>query len=619
MTGLLAAALAIAQVDVKPVPPLGIAVPAEVRSSLEAGLGRLYAALKPMEKHPAAPDVLIFREAVRVALQYNEFFKDDEFAKAQRLLDAGLQRAALLQKGETPWARQTGLVVRGYVSNIDNSVQPYGLVIPQSWTPESKGKWRLDTWFHGRGDTLSEVNFIDERMRRPGEFTPRDTFVLHLYGRFCNANKFAGEVDLFEALADVKKHYSIDEDRILVRGFSMGGAATWHIAAHHAGLWAAAAPGAGFAETAEYQKFNPADFTEWERKLWRWYDATAYALNFFNLPLVAYSGEIDPQKQAANIMGRYLDKEGMQLAHIVGPNTAHKYHPDSKIEIDKRLDAIAERGREANPVEIRFTTSTLRYNKMKWLSVDGLEHHWLAARVIAKRSGAGVEITTSNVSALSLTFVSPSVTIDGVSIQSNQAAFHKNAEGVWRAGSPTGLRKEHGLQGPIDDAFMSRFIMVAPTGGEPSDRVKTELARATREWRKMFRGEAPQKTDKEISDADIASSNLILWGDPQSNAVLARIAGKLPISQWTADTIVFKGQTYDAKTHMPVMIYPNPLNPAKYVVLNSGVTFREADYLTNSRQIPKLPDWAIIDTTTPADARRPGRIAAAGFFDEAWK
>ena len=39
-----------------------------------------------------------------------------------------------------------------------------------------------------------------------------------------------------------------------MRGFSMGGAAAWHFAAHYAGLWAAAAPGAGFSETPEFLK-----------------------------------------------------------------------------------------------------------------------------------------------------------------------------------------------------------------------------------------------------------------------------------------------------------------------------------------------------------------------------
>src|SRR5262249_59515253 len=110
-----------------------------------------------------------------------------------------------------------------------------------------------------------EIAFINDRQTKTGEFAPSNTFVLHPYGRYCNAYKFAGEVDVFEALENVEKHYPIDTNRISVRGFSMGGAATWHIAAHHAGLWAVAAPGAGFAETEEYLKLNRADVPWYEQ------------------------------------------------------------------------------------------------------------------------------------------------------------------------------------------------------------------------------------------------------------------------------------------------------------------------------------------------------------------
>ena len=72
-------------------------------------------------------------------------------------------------------------------------------------------------------------------------------------------------------------------------------------------------------------------------------------------------------------------------------------------------------------------------------------------------------------------------------------------------------------------------------------------------------------------------------------------------------------------THAPILIYPNPLNPNRYVVLNSGFTFREYDYLNNARQIPKLPDWAFVDTTVPPDDRWPGKIVQAGFFNENWE
>jgi len=136
-------------------------------------------------------------------------------------------------------------------------------------------------------------------------------------------------------------------------------------------------------------------------------------------------------------------------------------------------------------------------------------------------------------------------------------------------------------------------------------------------WRRQFRGDARVKEDAAISDADIAGSNLVLWGDPSSNQVLAKIAAKLPV-RWDAEGVHVNGKTYDAAHHVPVLIYPNPLNPKRYVVLNSGFTFREYDYLNNARQVAKLPDFAVIDVNVPATSRTPGGIVTAGFFDEHW-
>jgi hypothetical protein len=110
----------------------------------------------------------------------------------------------------------------------------------------------------------------------------------------------------------------------------------------------------------------------------------------------------------------------------------------------------------------------------------------------------------------------------------------------------------------------------------------------------------------------------VLWGDPSSNAILKRIADKLPI-KWTAEGVEVGGKKYAADSNVPVLIYPNPLNPAKYVVLNSGFTYREYDYLNNARQVPKLPDWAIVDLSVAPNAMAPGKIVAADFFDESWK
>ena len=637
----------------KPLPPAGIEIPAADRAELQTGVEALGKEIEKLRNElkdkpnllELLPDVQIFYNAVYYALKYNEILHAREIPLAKAQLRQGFERAKELRAGKPSWTTQTGLVVRGYVSKIDGSVQPYGLVVPATYQPNLPHQYRLDVWFHGRSETLTEINFLNDRLKNSGQFTPPNTFVLHPYGRYCNANKFAGEVDTFESLAHVRKHYPIDENRITVRGFSMGGAATWHIATHHAGLWAAAAPGAGFAETAEYLKLgtNEPMPAPHEQTLWHLYNATDYAANLFNLPTVAYSGEIDRQIQAANVMAREMKKEGLELTHIIGPNTEHKYHPDAITEINRRIDSIVAQGRNPIPHQIKFTTFTLRYNKMFWVTVDGLEQHWERARVEAEiKDTTTVSVKTSNVSAFTLEMASglcplntatkPTVVIDGqtleaAAVQSDRswtAKFQKQGT-RWisaHAASAKPLQKRHGLQGPIDDAFMDRFIFVRPTGKSANEVinawVKAEMNRAITQWRTIFRGEAIVKNDDEITEADIASSNLILWGDSTSNQLINKMAGQLPI-QWVADKIQAGAQTYKASNHIPLLIYPNPLNPNRYIVLNSGFTFREGDHISNSRQTPKLPDWAIVDITTPPSPRSVGKIVRAGFFGERWE
>ena len=86
-----------------------------------------------------------------------------------------------------------------------------------------------------------------------------------------------------------------------------------------------------------------------------------------------------------------------------------------------------------------------------------------------------------------------------------------------------------------------------------------------------------------------------------------------------SSSISYINRSFDGGHHALIAIYPNPLNPEKYVVLNSSFTYREYDYLNNARQVPKLPDYAVIDVTTPPNSRYPGKVVRAGFFDEQWK
>ncbi len=92
------------------------------------------------------------------------------------------------------------------------------------------------------------------------------------------------------------------------------------MAAHYADRFVAASPGAGFAETAQYQKLKPENYPpKYEQLLWGIYDVPGYTRNLFNMSVIAYSGELDKQIQAAQVMEEAFAAEGQKLPHLIGP------------------------------------------------------------------------------------------------------------------------------------------------------------------------------------------------------------------------------------------------------------------------------------------------------------
>src|SRR5215468_5596848 len=114
----LIALAAFAQQQTKPIPSPGVEIPAADRAELQEGLKRLQEATSRLKGNPVLPEVLVYQEAVRWALDYNEFLNVNEVAKAKVLIREGEERAAQLAQGQSPWTVATGLVVRGYISKI---------------------------------------------------------------------------------------------------------------------------------------------------------------------------------------------------------------------------------------------------------------------------------------------------------------------------------------------------------------------------------------------------------------------------------------------------------------------------------------------------------------------
>jgi len=222
------------------------------------------------------------------------------------------------------------------------------------------------------------------------------------------------------------------------------------------------------------------------------------------------------------------------------------------------------------------------------------------------------------VNRLSFAAAAASYTIDGQELKAGANPTFDKRSGKWTIarGRPAGLRKTHGLQGPIDDAFMEGFLAVRGTG-QPWNAAVQAYARGkldtlTREFAKWVRGDIRVKDDSAVTPADIARYNLILFGDPGSNGLIAKVMASLPV-QWTQSEITVGSQTFPSAGRALVLIYPNPLNPERYVVINSGHTFT-VDRIaaeTESMFFPRLGDYAVVSAN--------GDVALSGFFDESWR
>ena len=582
------------------------------------------------------PDIEIFLDAVDRNLTQGLFFSKANVGQAQACLKEGEARADALKAGKSPWLEQTGVVILGYRSEIDGSAQPYQAYIPPAYTPSALKPLRLDLFLHGRGGNLNEIAFLRGTGWVKGNFgaAPPVGFALYPYGRGNNGWRYAGERDVFEAIANFRRRFPVDAEQTTLRGFSMGGHGAWHIGLQYPGFWAAMSPGAGFVETKRYHKLT-GPLPDWQEALLHLYDPLDYAANAKNLPLVAYVGETDSFYAQHQIMYEMLKKEGAPYESLLGLQTGHRYEP-KMLEVLLKEIAIWRREPEAEKVD--FVTYTLRFPECKWVRLEGLEHHWQRAEIHAHRTAPDrIEVTTRNVSAFRLTATgwgsTGHVTIDGrvlntrrrveLAARSSTLVFVKRGKD-WVPGEAEGLRKKPGLQGPIDDAYFGPTLAVTGTGtawnAAAAAWSKQELGVFREGWGRYCRATLPETTDSALTADDIRDKNLILFGDPGSNAVLRRLLPKLPV-RWTQNTITLAGKTFSAHDHVPVLIFPNPENPQRYIVLNIGFTFSRADRDgSNSQQYPHLPDYAVLRIAPEAYTDdRAKYTEMAGFFDEKWQ
>jgi dienelactone hydrolase len=623
------------------VPAQGIEPSAQEMQQIKSKLAALTDALDALRLARADDDLIadveVARHAVELTLRFPEEFTDQSKIRAAlSALDHGLQRAQQLTAGKPEWPEYKGRVSRGYRSSVDGTAQPYRVIIPASY--DKAKPIPLYVYLHGRGDTDFETNWVGGPDRK-GEGSNGDRMQLQVFGRFNCSFRWAGETDVLEAIQSVRKRYNIDPIRIVLAGFSMGGAGAWQTGLHYPDLFAALEVDAGvIGSRRNTEGLSPAQ----KAAVAHYGVMIDHALNIYNVPTVAYAGEKDAQLASSTSMREQLAREGFASDHpspmqwkakdinalfLAIPNAGHSHATgETARSVNSFVAEAMKRGR-ITPDHVRFVTYTTRYNRDFWVTVDGLQRHFERAEVDASRDSekTNYTVTTKNVSRLLLTDMSAAreISIDGDVLTLQPAAsILLERKDHWRPAEPEAegvLRKKHNLQGPLNDAFLDSFMCVTPTGQHynaiADEYGRQELARFTRVFGKTYRGDVRTRKDEDLTPTDIAVNHLVLLGDPGSNKILGQIIDKLPI-KWTRETIEIDGKTYRSAEHIPILIYPNPLNPNRYIVMNSGMTAQERG------EASSIGDYAILKATNsgkqPMD-RLTMQIVETGIFDENWK
>lgn len=241
---------------------------------------------------------------------------DGELAAAEELL-------AQITKGQHPLRSRRGDIRWAYLSNVDKMHQPFRLFVPSSYDPAKK--YPLVVALHGMGGDENSYFLAYDNGIIKREAEARGYLVVCPKGR-APASMYLGnaEQDVLDVIAEMKREYSVDENRIYMTGHSMGGYGTWSIAVNHPRMFAALAPVAGGGMPQTFARIA----------------AIAH------IPQIVVHGNADPTvpvdesrrmvkaAQAAGAKVKYIEVEGGNHSNIVVPHMkdifdwfdAHKRH-----------------------------------------------------------------------------------------------------------------------------------------------------------------------------------------------------------------------------------------------------------------------------------------------------
>jgi len=544
-----------------------------------------------------------------------------------------------------------------YVSDVDGSTHSYGLYVPSGYNTSTEGGFALVIHGGGYGYTA------DADFYKPW-YDPYQAIFVNYDGRHRLQYDGVAEDDLLQVISDLKTHYNIDSTRIYFEGHSMGSTGALRTAIRHPDIFAAVAGGAGFVDYREwYERYYAegpvglgTEFSgpDWREALLQQSSVVDLAENAAHLQMYFTAGTYDTVNRpfgARNLDAR-LTELGYDHTFIEAP-TAHQ----AGYTWYNAMSFFFDNDFTSDPYvsDVVYKTNQLKWNKAYWTRIDRMEKslEWAEIRTDMSASDNRVDVNVSNILQYTLDLSDGLLQANGldplqpVNVYTNgmlsysgpvapvtlyaSLASDRSVRG-WSTTNtlPGGLVKNHDIEGPIGHAFESPFRLVYGTG------YQAEADVFARDWNNTIgmSGNIGSVSVGSVTPEMISDDNMILFGTADTNELMRQamfdttLPFNVPVTV-TDESITIGGRIYSTADFGIFMIYPNPLNPSKYIVISEGTLF-DSNLGWQLETMPwAWPDFVVFDKTliydplTMEDVQGypflPDFFVEAGFFDVNWQ
>ena len=587
-----------------------------------------------------------------------ETFTEEVGRTLAGLLESARTSLAEESNGRDPFLGRLGYLERAYFSPIDQSAQPYFVQVPSAakefLTPApglAAKKFPLVIFLHGYVPDYDRHRWWDPLPEFNAHFERQGAFLAIPFGR-SNADFLGpGEVDVLDVLNEIKRLYPIDEDRIYLYGYSMGGMAVYSLGGHYPGLWAAGIVIAGRADSPLLMRTGGlATLAPFKQFLIRTDQPIDLCENFVNIPLRIYHGNEDQfisPKEAQQMEAR-LQEIGCDAKLSILPGN-HWFGFDLMCD-EELVKWLLGQKRDPHPKLRKLKNYSLRFGQHQGLRVEQitgvltpftLEWSLTQEAVAFKRlEGSLGALCMQNL---------PKRT--KVQLPEGETPFALHA-GIFMANltcnrtlsrtgwGPENLQKNSWKSaarcGPVKEATYGPFLLVYGTSGgeEATKRLKAQAEQFEKEWYEFAKGHVKVKADAEITDEEKKTKNLFLFGEEQENSLHAAAAatGKLPFTVKDGK-VALDGKWVDLKNRGFLYLYPSPFEGAgedRSLVLAAGFPYGHVSKKMAGRDEPVLnlpinhlldlvPDFLLYGDQEDSDGTGTNRPIVAGFFDGKWK